>query len=74
MTDRLHDVEGVVVDIDGVLVGDSVDTDVLTAMAAGLRGVLVRTGGFRDRDLADGDGDPDAVIESIADLPDLLGG
>lgn len=54
------------------MVGDSVDSDVLAAMDAGLVGVLVRTGGFRQEDLAAEDGHPDAVIDSIADLPDLL--
>lgn len=57
-----------------VMVGDSVDSDVLAAMQAGLRGVLVRTGGFREADLAAVDGEPDAVIDSIVDLPDLLDG
>lgn len=55
-----------------VMVGDSVDSDVLAAMAAGLRGVLVRTGGFRQEDLDAQDGRPDAVIDSIVDLPELF--
>jgi len=55
-----------------VMVGDSVDSDVLAGMDAGLLGVLVRTGGFRQEDLEAVDGEPDAVIDSIADLPDLL--
>lgn len=55
-----------------VMVGDSVDSDVLAAMEAGLLGVLVRTGGYRREDLEAVDGEPDAVIDSIADLRDLL--
>lgn len=58
---------------DCVMVGDSVRGDVLAAQAAGLRGVLVRTGGYREQDVADADGDPDAVVDSIAEVPDLLG-
>lgn len=80
MAADLREVDGVVLDIDGVLVDDWEAIDgaaeaVATALeaAAGLRGVLVRTGGFRDQDLADVDDDPDVVIDSIADLPDLLG-
>ena len=42
-------------------------------MAAGARGVLVRTGKFRDSDLAGPDRAPDGVIDSVADLATLLG-
>ena len=58
---------------DLVVVGDDIDTDVRGAMAAGARGVLVRTGKFRDSDLAGPTAAPDLVIDSIADLPRLLG-
>ncbi len=54
-----------------LMVGDDVVTDVLAAQAAGLAGVLVRTGKFRPGDLERDDGRPDHVIDSIADLPDL---
>ena len=50
------------------MVGDDVRTDVEGAQRAGLTGVLVRTGKFSPSDLA-GDVSPDAVIDSIADLP-----
>lgn len=50
------------------MVGDDVRGDVGGAQVAGLRGVLVRTGKFRNRDLAVGV-TPDGVLESIADLP-----
>jgi HAD superfamily hydrolase (TIGR01458 family) len=56
-----------------VMVGDDVDADVLGAQAAGLHGVLVRTGKYTDATLERADGDPDDVIDSVADLPDLLG-
>jgi len=52
------------------MVGDDIVNDVLGAQAAGLTGVLVRTGKFREPDLEQGA--PDHVIGSIADLPALL--
>lgn len=49
------------------LVGDDAETDVRAAQRAGLTGVLVRTGKFRE---ADSEGEPpiDLVIDSVADL------
>lgn len=55
------------------MVGDDVHNDVLGAQAAGLVGVLVRTGKFRPEDLERAAGTPDHVIDSIGDLPRLLG-
>jgi HAD superfamily hydrolase (TIGR01458 family) len=54
------------------MVGDDVTNDVEGARAAGLTGVLVRTGKFREGDL--GTGSPDAVLASIAEVPDWLAG
>jgi phospholysine phosphohistidine inorganic pyrophosphate phosphatase len=51
-----------------VMIGDGIETDVEAAQRAGLKGVLVRTGKFRESDL-EGDIAPDAVLDSIADLP-----
>lgn len=60
------------------MVGDDLHNDVLAAQAVGMTGVLVRTGKFRpetlDRCVADGGPRPDHVIDSVADLPALLGG
>lgn len=56
------------------MVGDDVTSDVLGAQAAGLTGVLVRTGKFRPELLAAADGDPDHVVDSIIDVPALLAG
>ena len=54
------------------VVGDDIDNDVGAAQSAGLAGVLVKTGKYRP-DIADSSGvKPDAVISSIADLPELL--
>lgn len=54
------------------MVGDDVENDVLGAQAAGLTGVLVRTGKFRPEDLETASGPPDVVLDSIADLPAML--
>jgi HAD superfamily hydrolase (TIGR01458 family) len=51
-----------------MMVGDDIHADVGGAQSAGLRGILVRTGKFRPRDL-EGEIRPDAVLDSIADLP-----
>jgi phospholysine phosphohistidine inorganic pyrophosphate phosphatase len=50
------------------MIGDGIETDIEGAQKAGLKGVLVRTGKFRESDL-DGDVVPDLVMDSIADLP-----
>jgi len=55
------------------MVGDDVANDVLGAQALGLTGVLVRTGKFRPEDLERAERAPDHVIETIGDLPELLG-
>lgn len=57
-----------------LMVGDDIDADVLGAQQAGIRGVLVRTGKFRQRDLERATQPPHAVIDSIADLPGWLDG
>lgn len=55
-----------------VMVGDDLETDIGGARDAGLRGVLVRTGKFREDTLAAGRVRPDRVLDSVADLPALL--
>jgi HAD superfamily hydrolase (TIGR01458 family) len=57
---------------DAVMVGDDVEADISGAKRIGMRGVLVRTGKFREATLEDADPRPDAVIDSIADLPAWL--
>jgi len=49
------------------MIGDDIETDVGGAQRAGIRGILVRTGKFREADLQS-EIKPDAVINSIADL------
>ncbi len=58
---------------EAVMVGDDLAADVVAAQAAGIRGVLVRTGKFRPETLTASAEQPDAVIDSIADLPAWLG-
>jgi HAD superfamily hydrolase (TIGR01450 family) len=60
------------------MVGDDLNNDVLAAQVVGMTGVLVRTGKFRDDTLARWAEDeyamqPNHVIDSVADLPQLLG-
>jgi len=56
-----------------LMVGDDVENDVLAAQAVGVTGVLVRTGKFREDQLARASGTPDLVVNSIVDVPALLG-
>jgi HAD superfamily hydrolase (TIGR01458 family) len=57
-----------------VMVGDDVEADVGGALAAGLAGILVRTGKYRDDALAASGVTPTAIADSIADVPALLAG
>ena len=57
---------------DAVMVGDDVEADIGGAKRLGMRGVLVRTGKFRPATLREADPQPDAVLDSIADLPGYL--
>ncbi|MDI2124703.1 TIGR01458 family HAD-type hydrolase [Yinghuangia seranimata] len=58
---------------EAVMVGDDVETDVLAAQALGLTGVLVRTGKYLPETHRAASGTPDHVVDSVADVPDLLG-
>jgi len=55
-----------------VMVGDDLVNDVGGAQAIGCRGVLVRTGKYRAGEEVGGAVTPDAVLESIAELPLLI--
>jgi len=55
-----------------IMVGDDILSDVGGAMAAGIRGVLVKTGKYRESLAADSGVTPHLVIESVAALADLL--
>jgi HAD superfamily hydrolase (TIGR01458 family) len=54
------------------MVGDDLDSDIAGAQRYGLRTVLVRTGKFRPDDLERSTVVPDAVVSSIAFLPEWL--
>jgi HAD superfamily hydrolase (TIGR01458 family) len=54
------------------VVGDDLEFDVGGAQAAGLRGILVRTGKFDPSLLPRSSIRPDVVLDSIAELPSLL--
>jgi HAD superfamily hydrolase (TIGR01458 family) len=56
------------------MVGDDVESDVGGALGAGLAGILVRTGKYRDDALRESGVEPTAVVDSIADVPALLDG
>ena len=55
------------------MVGDDVENDVLAAQAVGVTGVLVRTGKFSEDQLARASGAPAVIVDSIVDVPALLG-
>jgi HAD superfamily hydrolase (TIGR01458 family) len=55
------------------IVGDDLESDVAGGQQAGLRTVLVRTGKFREDELARSRVAPDVVLDSLAELPDWLG-
>jgi HAD superfamily hydrolase (TIGR01458 family) len=57
---------------EAAMVGDDVESDTGGAVRAGLRGVLVRTGKFREETAAAADPPPTDVVDSIADVPALL--
>ena len=55
------------------MVGDDVESDVAGAMNEGLAGILVRTGKFREDFVRASGVEPTATVDSIDDVPELLG-
>jgi HAD superfamily hydrolase (TIGR01458 family) len=55
------------------VVGDDVDSDIGGAHDAALRGILVRTGKFRQERLDRAATVPHAILDSVARLPEILG-
>ena len=55
-----------------LIVGDDIENDIGGGQASGLYAVLVKTGKYRDEVVRNSETTPDAVIDSIADLPALL--
>jgi HAD superfamily hydrolase (TIGR01458 family) len=56
------------------MVGDDVETDVGGALSAGLAGILVRTGKYREEFVRSSGIEPTATVDSIADVPGLVAG
>lgn len=56
-----------------IMIGDDIDADVGGAQQAGLKGILVRTGKYRQPYVAASSIKPDMIIDSIKDLPGVLG-
>ncbi|MFN3947629.1 MAG: HAD-IA family hydrolase [Aquificaceae bacterium] len=54
-----------------LMVGDDIEFDIKGAQEAGIKGVLVKTGKFRQEDLKKGI-EPFALLESVAELPEFL--
>ena len=54
------------------MVGDDLDADIAGAKSCGLSTILVRTGKFREETLVEALVKPDAVVDSIGDVPDYL--
>jgi len=54
------------------MVGDDVEADVGGALDAGIAGILVRTGKYREEDVRTSGIEPTATVDSIADVPDLI--
>ena len=59
---------------DTAMVGDDVESDVAGAMNEGLAGILVRTGKYREGFVRESGIRPTATVDSIAHVPELLGG
>lgn len=55
------------------MIGDDIDSDIGGAQQVGIKGILVRTGKYRQSYAEASSIKPDVVIDSVADLPVLLG-
>ncbi len=55
------------------IVGDDIESDIGGGQQAGLMGILVKTGKYRESFVKASKIQPDLVIDSIADLPKMLG-
>jgi HAD superfamily hydrolase (TIGR01458 family) len=55
-----------------IMIGDDIATDIGGARGAGMDGILVRTGKYRPETLASAAAGPAFILDSIAQLPDLI--
>src|SRR5712692_4064635 len=54
------------------VIGDDLEAEVVGAQAAGMRGILVRTGKFREEELACSPVRPDAILDSLKEIETIL--
>lgn len=57
---------------DAAMIGDDIATDIGGAQQIGMQGILVKTGKFREEVLRGSPVIPTRIIDSIADLPDVI--
>lgn len=57
---------------EAAMVGDDIVTDIGGARACGMKGILVRTGKYREETVRASGIAPDLVIDSLADLPEYI--
>jgi HAD superfamily hydrolase (TIGR01458 family) len=57
-----------------VMIGDDIEGDIGGGLDAGIASILVRTGKYREDAVAASDVVPSATVDSVADVPALLGG
>ncbi len=55
-----------------VMVGDRMDTDIVSGLEAGLRSILVLTGSTRPEEVERFPYRPSRIVQSVADLVDLV--
>ena len=55
-----------------VMVGDTMETDILGGVGLGYRTILVMSGGTASEDLKHFAYSPDLILDSVADIPDTL--
>jgi NagD protein len=55
-----------------IMVGDTMDTDILGGVGLGYRTILVMSGGTKLGDLGDYAYSPDMIVDSVADIPENL--
>ena len=55
------------------MVGDDIESDIGGALRAGLAAILVRTGKYREETARESGIEPTEIVDSIADVPKLLG-
>jgi ribonucleotide monophosphatase NagD (HAD superfamily) len=55
------------------MVGDDIESDIGGALRAGLAAILVHTGKYREDRVRESGIEPTCSVDSIADVPQLLG-